>query len=101
MIQTLFVRDKDILSIIEPLSHINFSLYLILSCGKKFVELLWICVPRAFFLGWSSDEIFLEVLTLGIRFVMFSSVGDEVSATEFALHLHTSMILADSSVWNN
>ena len=78
MIQTLFVRNKHIIIIIMKFLHINFFLCVIFFCGKKSVNILWFCVPRALFAGQKSDAIYLVVLKLGVRVVMFSSIGDEI-----------------------
>ena len=57
-------------------------MYIILLCGKKFVNILWLCIPRTLFSGQKSDAISIVVLTLGVRVVLFSYEVSGVSATD-------------------
>ena len=78
MSQTLFVRKKHIIIRIIHFCTETFFLCVISFCGKKFVKILWFCVPRALFSGQKSYAIYLVVLTLGVGVVMFSYEGAEV-----------------------
>ena len=71
MIQTLFVSNK----------HTLF-LCVIFFCGDKFVNIIWLYIPRALFLGQNSDVIYLVVLTLWVKVVLLYSEVYEVSTTE-------------------
>ena len=79
--KTIF-QEKHIISRIMYFFQKTLLFYVIFFCGNKLSNLLWLCVPRTFFLGQRSDTISLAVLTLGVRVVMFSSEGAEVIATD-------------------
>ena len=64
------------------LAQQHFCLYVIFLFGKKCVKILWLCVPRALFSGQNPDAISLVSLALGVRVVLFSSEGDEISETD-------------------
>ena len=81
MNQKLFFGDKHVISRIMYFFTTTLLLYVILLCGKKFVNILWLCVPRTLFSGQKSDAISIVVLTLGVRVVPFPSKVDEDSAT--------------------
>ena len=48
----------------------------------KFVKIFWLCVPHTLFSGQKSDETAMVVLTLGVRVLLFSCEGAEVSVTD-------------------
>ena len=82
MNQKLLFRYKNVISIKMYLFQKPMFLYVILLCGKKFVNILWLCVPRTLFSGQNSDAISAVVLTLGVNVVLFSFEGADISETD-------------------
>ena len=78
IIQTLFVSNNHIITRIIHFLNSNFLLCVIFLYGKKFVNIIWFCVPCALFSGQNSDAIYLAALTLGVKVILFLSEGAEV-----------------------
>ena len=81
MNQKLVGINKQIISRITHFLTKFFFLYIIFFFGNKFVNILWLYIPRTLFSGQKSDAISLLALTLGFRVVMLSYEESEVSAT--------------------
>ena len=62
--------------------HNNFFPVYNILLWEKIVKLLCLCVPCILFSGQKSYEIYLVVLTLGVRIMLFSYEGAEVLETE-------------------
>ena len=84
MILTIFVRNKHI--IIRIIHSLNSNFFLVcnlLIFWEYSVKIFWFCVPRALLAGQKSDKIYLVVLTIGVRVVLFYSEVSDLSATDY------------------
>ena len=82
MNQTIFVRNKHIISRMMYFFHNKFYVLCDILLWEEFFKILWLCFPRTFSSGQNSDAVSIIFLIMGVRGVMFYSEGAEVSATD-------------------
>ena len=82
MNQEIFFRNKRIIIIIMHFLHNNFFLAYNLILWEEICQDTLALRPMYLLFRSKLDVISIEVLTLGVRFVMFFCEGAEVSATD-------------------